>query len=204
MVGLAGRERVEGLGEAKLHEDGRLDCQRNTDQQRHHYSSKQRTYTIEANDRGTTETNVMLQGYGGVGHLAIATLATQLPRQLSALREARGTERVALGDQAARGVDDPLATIGDVARVDEPGGLAVTAQAKSLVGNELVAREAVVELDHLHVVGREASGTEDLLRSLSGHVSTDHLYGRRRGGEGGGGNKRAKNSTAWVSAKATL
>jgi hypothetical protein len=59
----------------------------------------------------------------GVG-LAWAGLAAQLPRELRALREPGGTERMALGDQAARGVDDPTTALVDSRlSIKEPASL---------------------------------------------------------------------------------
>ena len=51
--------------------------------------------------------------------LPLLRLAAQLPHELGALREARGAERVALREQAARWVRDELAAVGVVAVPDE-------------------------------------------------------------------------------------
>ena len=82
--------------------------------------------------------------------------AAQLPGELGALGEAGGAERVALGDQAAGGVDDPAAAVGGVVVVDELAALALAAQAERLVGQQLVGGEAVVQLDDVDVVGADA------------------------------------------------
>jgi hypothetical protein len=45
--------------------------------------------------------------------------AAQLPGQLAALRESGGSERAALGDPAAGGIDDPAAAVRGVRVVDQ-------------------------------------------------------------------------------------
>jgi hypothetical protein len=56
-----------------------------------------------------TEAEVVLEGDLGVGHLALAAHAAQLPAELGTLGEAGGSERVSLGNQAPRRVHHPLA-----------------------------------------------------------------------------------------------
>ena len=62
-----------------------------------------------------------------------------------------------LGDQATRRVDHVRASKGIVARVNELTSLANGAQSKGLVGDELVGREAVVQLHNLHVLRGDSS-----------------------------------------------
>src|SRR3954447_22653773 len=79
--------------------------------------------------------------------LAVVGLAAQLPRELGALREAGGPERVALGDQAARRVDDGAgAAVRRRLGIDELVAVPFLGEPERLVGDELVGREAVVEL----------------------------------------------------------
>ena len=108
----------------------------------------------------------MLERDLGVLDLALVGLAAQLPHELGALREAGGAERVALREQAARGVGDELAAVGVVAVPDELLGLALLAEAERLVGEELVGGEAVVQLDDVDVLGAEARLLVDLLRGV--------------------------------------
>ena len=71
-----------------------------------------------------------------------------------ALREARGAERVALRDQSARRVDDrPVAAVGRRLGLDQLVALALLGEPERLVGDQLVGREAVVQLAHVHVLG---------------------------------------------------
>jgi hypothetical protein len=60
-----------------------------------------------------------------------------------------------LGDQAARRIDHPAAAVGGVA-VDQLGRLTLAAQPESLVEQQFVGREAVVQLDHPEVLRAEA------------------------------------------------
>ena len=71
---------------------------------------------------------------------------------------------MALGQQAARRVGHDLAAVGVVAVDDELLGAALGAQAQRLVGEQLVVREAVVQLDHVDVLGADAGRLVDLLR----------------------------------------
>ena len=95
----------------------------------------------------------MLQRDARAVDLALVGLAAQLPGQLAALGQAGGAERVALGDQAARRVDDrAVAAVGGGLRVDELVALALLGQAERLVGDQLVRAEAVVQLDDVDLV----------------------------------------------------
>jgi len=70
-----------------------------------------------------------------------------LPRELGALRETRRAERVALGDQAARRVDDVLAAVGVQALVNVFARLAHRAQPQRLVGDKLHPQRGGAEAD---------------------------------------------------------
>src|SRR6185369_5133399 len=101
--------------------------------------------------------------------------AAELPVELRALREARRTERVTLRDEAAGRIHYPLAAVGDGAGLDQIAALPFGTEAEALVRDELVRREAVVELDHLHVLRPEARLLVDLLRRRARHVLADQL-----------------------------
>jgi len=81
----------------------------------------------------------VLEGDLGALDLASLGLAAQVPDELGALREAGGAERVALGQEAARGIGDELTAVGVVAVPDELLGLALLAQAERLVGESSLA-----------------------------------------------------------------
>src|SRR5207249_1838868 len=85
-------------------------------------------------------------------------VTSQLPAQLRALRQPGRAQRMALGDQAARGVDEPLAAIAGLPLLHEPLALALAAQAERFVGDQLVRGEAVMQLDHLDVLGPDLRG----------------------------------------------
>ncbi len=65
-------------------------------------------------------------------------------------------ERVALGDEAARRVDDDAAAVGDVAGAHHLVGAAGVGEPQRVERHHLVGREAVVQLDHLHVARADA------------------------------------------------
>ena len=119
---------------------------------------------VEGDDAGAAEADVVLQRDPGVGDLARAGLAAQLPDEFGALGEAGGAERVALGEQAAGGVGDDSAAIGVVAVGDELFGGACGGEAEGFVGDEFVGGEAVVEFDDVEVGGADAGGFVDLAR----------------------------------------
>jgi hypothetical protein len=89
----------------------------------------------------------VLEGGLGAADLTVTGIAAQLPRELGALGQARGAERMTLGDQAPRRVDDPLAAVGDGTLVDELATRPLGTEPEPFVGDELVGGEAVVELD---------------------------------------------------------
>ena len=80
-----------------------------------------------------------------------------------------------LGEQTARGIDHPLAAIGDVTFIDQLLGAAFLAQAQGLVGDQLIGGEAVVQFDDIHVLRSQAGLLVDVLGGLLGHVIAHHL-----------------------------
>ena len=68
------------------------------------------------------------------------------------LRQAGGTERMALRDEPARRVHDPLPAVRHVAAPHELVALPDRREPERLVRQQLVAREAVVELNDLPAV----------------------------------------------------
>src|SRR3712207_288654 len=138
---------------------------------------------IDRHDRGAPETDVVLKRHPGAVDLSRAGLAAKLPRELRALGEAGGAERVALGDQPTGRVDDPLAAIRRRPLVDERVSFAGGREAERLVGDQLVGREAVVQLDDVHVLGADTSLLVCLSRGRAGHGTTHDAD--RRGVEAG-------------------
>src|ERR1700722_13522298 len=106
---------------------------------------------IRSDDGCATESDVVLQCGGDVVDLPLVGLTAQLPGQLGTLRQTSGPQRMPLRDQFAGRVDHPAPAVGDVAVVDQLGRLALGAQPQRLVEQQLVGREAVVQLDHLEV-----------------------------------------------------
>src|SRR5688572_16161060 len=101
---------------------------------------------VERDDAGAAETEIVLQAEPRALHLRRRRGAAQLPGQLVALRKPGGAERMALRQQAAGRIGDDPAAIAVVAIVDELGGLALAAQAEPFIGDQLVMREAVVQI----------------------------------------------------------
>jgi hypothetical protein len=120
--------------------------------------------TIHRHHARPAEAEVVLQRDLRAFDLASLGLTAQVPHQLGALRKAGSAERVALRQQAARRVGDELATVGVVTFPDEVLGLAFLAQAERLVRQQLVRREAVVQLDDIDVIGADAGLLVQLLR----------------------------------------
>ena len=157
--GRAGRDLLQNLsGGHAAQLDGRVVAEEAVRRRGRH---RRKALGVRGHDDRAAEAQVVLERVADVGHLALAGPAANLhmvaspasdvptdpriasaahaylPRQFGALGEAGGTERVALGDQAAGRVDDKLAAVGVVAAVDELAGLALGAQAQVLVREQL-------------------------------------------------------------------
>jgi hypothetical protein len=96
---------------------------------------------------------------------------------------------VTLGLETAGRVDDPLATVGVVAIVDNVVGLTLGREAETLVGDKLVGGKAVVELNDLDVLGTDTGELVCLGGGAAGHVGAGKLDTRvlvvELGGVGG-------------------
>src|SRR5690606_32242189 len=101
---------------------------------------------VEGDHSGAAEPDVVLESQPGVLDLPGVGLAAQLPDQLGALREARGAERVSLGQQPAGRVGDDLPAVGVVAVQDELLRSPLGGEPERLVADQLVGGEAVVQL----------------------------------------------------------
>lgn len=130
---------------------------------------------VDTDDDSTAKADIVLQGVLDVGHLSVASPAAQLPHQLSALCEACRTQRVALGNEAAGWVDDVLAAVRIVTCIDEFMRLAGRYQTERIVRDELVRREAVVQLNHLDVLGCDLGVLVGLRRGAPRHVGAGPL-----------------------------
>ena len=86
---------------------------------------------VQRDHAGAAEAEVVLQREPRAVDLARFGRAAQLMRQLVALREAGGAQRMTLGQQAARRIGDDLAAVGVVAVLDEFLGAAFRAQSPS-------------------------------------------------------------------------
>src|SRR3990172_411328 len=128
---------------------------------------------VHRHDHGAAEADVVLQRDLRPRDLTGLGLPPQLPAQLRALGQAGGAERVPLRDQPAGGVDDPLAAVGHGPLVDEVAALALAAEDERLVGDHLVRREAVVQLDHVHVLRPQAGLLVHPLRRQPRHLAAD-------------------------------
>src|SRR5438094_131030 len=123
--------------------------------------------------------------------LAGAGLAAELRHDLRHLRGARRPDRVALGLQAPGRIHRDLsAEPGQALLGGAPSGARLE-EAEPLRGDDLGDREAVVQLDHVHVGGPDPSlavggGRGTLGRGHAGEVTLvaeQHPVGRRRGAQ---------------------
>jgi hypothetical protein len=186
-VGLAGREGLEVVREAEtIHRNNRGTTQTNICQERKVKMLRISPYTsknvIGASKIGGGDT--VLEGNLAIGDLASTSHLSQLPAKLSALSETGSTKRVALGDQTSGRVNDPFSTVGDVATIDQLTCLTNRAELKSLIGDQLIRGEAIVQLNDLSILGCETSLGVDVLSSSVGHFKPNHLDARVL--EGGG------------------
>src|SRR3990167_3461396 len=79
---------------------------------------------VQGHHSGAAQARVVLKGQARTLHLARIGAAAQLMSQLVALRQAGCAQRMALGQQPARGVDDDRTAIGVVIRLNEGPALA--------------------------------------------------------------------------------
>ena len=111
--------------------------------------------------------------------LSRACLAAEVPDDLDDVGDAGGAERVALGEQAAAGVDRDLAADLGRAFVDQLAGLALAAEAEVLVVQELGGGEAVVQLDLAEVLGADAGLLVGFLGGARVSVLMSNIVGLR-------------------------
>src|SRR4030095_7445575 len=106
---------------------------------------------IERRHAGASQAKVVLQPDAGTGNLTCPRRPAQLVRELIALRESGRPKRVAFGKEAARRISDHLAAVRVVAVVHKPLAGAFGAEPERFVGEQLVVRETVVQLDDIDV-----------------------------------------------------
>jgi len=130
---------------------------------------------VHSADDSASKAEIVLQSNFGVLDGAVVGPATHVPDELCALSETSGAERVSLGDEASRGVDDDLAAICDAALSDELVGLADGSETQGLNSDHLVGGEAVVEFADLNIIGGNLGLSKSSLSSLLGHGESDEL-----------------------------
>src|SRR5262249_16855254 len=130
--------------------------------------------SVHGHDASAAEAEVVLQCGLDVLHLPLLGLPAQLPDQLGTLRQTGGSERVPLRQQTARWIHHPTAAVGGRLVFDQLLALALLAHAQTLVADQLVGAEAVVQLDDLDLVDADAGLLVDLLRGAFGHAHADH------------------------------
>ena len=96
---------------------------------------------------------------------------------------------MAFRQQATGRIGHDPAAIGVVAVVDEPRRLALLAEAKALIGDQLVMCKTVVQFDHVEIIGPDAGSLIHLFGGIARHVEADHLH-HVAGAEGRGGVRR--------------
>src|SRR6187399_181890 len=141
---------------------------------------------VDGDHGGAAEADVVLQGQLRALDLPLVGFAAQLPGQFRALRQAGRAERVALGDQPSRGVDDDLPAEGGRFFLDQLVALALGGEAERFICDELVGAEAVVQLADVDFLGGDAGLGVGLVGCLLGHVGADDLHAVGVLGEGRG------------------
>src|SRR5690606_36692102 len=103
------------------------------------------------------------------GMLPHAVLAAKLPDDFGDLADSGRTERMALAEQAARGID--RATSADRRRPtgEEFAGLARAAEAESLGVDQRLDREGVMQFDNVEVLVPDAGGATCASRGVAAH-----------------------------------
>src|SRR3954466_3860318 len=108
---------------------------------------------VEGDDTGAAEAEIVLQGEPCAVDLPCLRRAAQLMRQLVALRQTGGAERMALGEKTAGRIGHGLAAKRVVAVVDEAFRAAVRAEAEAFIGDQLIVRETIVQFDDVEITG---------------------------------------------------
>ena len=85
---------------------------------------------------------------------------------------------MALGDQAARGVDNrPLSAVSNVSIPYQLMRLPFLREPQPLKQNQLIARETIVQLADVDILGRDIGLLERLLRCDLRHAEADKVHG---------------------------
>jgi hypothetical protein len=122
----------------------------------------------------------------GALDLSLFGLAAQLPGQFGALGQAGRAQRVALGDQAAGGIDHDLTAEGGRFLLDQLVRLALSRESQRFVSDQLVGAEAVVQLADIDLVGAYLSLLVGALGGQLRHVGADDRHAVGVLGEGRG------------------
>ncbi|KAH9407396.1 hypothetical protein TYRP_012213, partial [Tyrophagus putrescentiae] len=140
-------------------------------------------HSVDGHHRCPSQTDVVLQGQSGVGHLAPAGQTAQLPAQFDALRHTGGAQWMALPKEATwrkkqKGEQSVVSSLYQ--------GLCLPSrtEAQRLVGDQLIGGEAVVQLDDVHLGGGDRRSVVGGLGRQGGHLAADQSNGRTRLGEG--------------------
>lgn len=119
----------------------------------------------------------MLQSKSGTTDLSFISNALELPAKFGALGKTGGSERMALGNEAAAWVYYAFgSSVGKVTLIDRLSGFTWFAKPNGLISTEFVCREAVVEFDDVDLVRVDASLLVNLLGAVPGHVSADNIH----------------------------
>jgi hypothetical protein len=140
---------------------------------------------VDGDHGGTAEADVVLEGHLCALDLALLGVAAQLPGQFGALGQAGRPQRVALGDQAAGGVDHDLAAEGRRFGLHQFVRLALVGEPQCFVGDQLVGAEAIVELADVDLVWADLGLLVGQPRRRLRHVRADDRHAVGRLVEGG-------------------
>ena len=97
---------------------------------------------VEGDHARTAQTQVVLERGARAFDLGFLRRAAQLAGELVALRQAGSAQWMALGQQAARRIDDEAPTVSIIAVVDELDCFAVAAKSEGFVADQLWAKQS--------------------------------------------------------------
>eukprot|EP00755_Sulcionema_specki_P013072 Sspe_Gene.53027::Locus_29340_Transcript_1_1_Confidence_1.000_Length_1426::g.53027::m.53027 len=139
------------------------------------YASPLLWLAVDGDHNSTPKTKVVLKANLGIRHLARPCLPPQLPCEFAALRHPCRPDGVPLRLQSAARVDDPLPAVRVVTLLNQLVPTPHRGQPEGLVRDQLIRREAVVQLHHLDVVRGEPALVEGFRGSSLGHPESHHV-----------------------------
>lgn len=132
---------------------------------------------INSDDDGASKSKVVLQASGGLWNSTVVSPSSQVPNQLSTLRNTRSTKWVALRNQTSRWVNNVFASISDIAIANQLVSLALWREAESIDNDHLVGGETVMNLNNLDIVWSHLRLLHGDLDGVGGHLVAHEVDG---------------------------